>query len=124
VAGAQGVVSALIASGYSVNATEITIGLSLIFIGFMVLGNLRGIREAGTVFSIPTYAFLIGITGMIITGIIKFSTGSLHADATPPVLIASEPLTLWLIMRAFSAGAVAMSGTEAISKRCASFQSA
>jgi amino acid transporter len=125
VAGAQGVISALIASGHEAQVNNLisslppylnlTVILSLFFIGVMVLGNLRGIREAGTVFSIPTYLFIVGMSIMIIVGLLKASTGTLHAAATPPALIATGPLTLWLVLRAFSAGAVAMSGTEAIS---------
>ncbi len=125
VAGAQGIISALIASGYidwvnhmtdSLPAfLNLTVILSLLFIGMMVLGNLRGIREAGTIFSVPTYMFLVGMCIMISVGLIKAFTGTLHAVSTPPALIATEPLTLWLVLRAFSAGAVAMSGTEAIS---------
>lgn len=125
VAGSQGVISALIASGVSPQAVNapaflppylnLTVMLSLFFISLIVLGNLRGVRESGTVFSIPTYMFIIGMTIMIVIGVVKASTGTLHAATTPPVLAATEPLTLWLILRAFSAGAVAMSGTEAIS---------
>jgi len=125
VAGAQGVISALIASGYETQMNNLTsslpsyfnltVILSLLFIGLMMLGNLRGVREAGTVFSVPTYMFLFGVSAMIITGLIKASTGTLNPATTPPALIATEPLTLWLVLRAFSAGAVAMSGTEAIS---------
>jgi amino acid transporter len=81
----------------------------------MVLGNLRGVREAGTIFSIPTYLFIFGVSAMIIVGLIKAVTGTLHAAETPPVVIGTETLSLWLILRAYSAAAVAMSGTEAIS---------
>jgi amino acid transporter len=125
VAGAQGITSALNASGYDNVVTNVgnflpsylslTVILALFFIGLMVLGNLRGIREAGTIFSIPTYMFIIGLSVLIIIGVVKALTGTLHPATTPPVLVAAEPLTLWLILRAFSAGAVAMSGTEAIS---------
>jgi amino acid transporter len=125
VAGSQGVISALIASGYesqinSITASlppylNLTVMLSLFFIGLLTLGNLRGVREAGTIFAVPTYMFIISISAMIIIGLIKSSSGTLHAMTPPPVLIATEPLTLWLVLRAFSAGAVAMSGTEAIS---------
>ncbi len=125
VAGAQGITSALNASGYGSLVTGIsqtlpsylnlTVMLSLFFIGLMVLGNLRGIREAGTIFSIPTYMFIIGVSIMIVMGVVKALTGTLHAATTPPTIVAMEPLTLWLVLRAFSAGAVAMSGTEAIS---------
>ncbi len=125
VAGAQGVISALIAAGYSNQMNNIqhslpsffnlTVILSIFFIGLMVLGNLRGVREAGTVFSIPTYLFIVGVSIMIIVGLLKWSTGNLHPATPQPILIATTPLTLWLVLRAFSAGAVAMSGTEAIS---------
>jgi amino acid transporter len=125
VAGSEGVISALIASGYEdlitgINSSlpphfNIIVMLSLLFIGLMILGNLRGVRESGTIFSIPTYMFLIGVSIMIITGLIKAATGTLQPAETPPVLVGTEALTLWLVLRAFSAGAVAMSGTEAIS---------
>ncbi len=130
VAGAQGVISALIAAGVSTDRlTEsfppflnLTVVLSLIFIGLMALGNLRGMREAGTIFSVPTYMFIIGVSLMIIAGLVKAFTGNLHPAEAPPVLIATEPLTLWLILRSFSAGAVAMSGTEAISNGVPAFK--
>ncbi len=125
VAGAQGVISALIASGYTNQINNIqnslpsffnlTVILSLFFIGLMVLANLRGVREAGTVFSIPTYLFIVGVSIMIIIGLLKWAGGTLHPASPQPILVATTPLTLWLILRAFSAGAVAMSGTEAIS---------
>jgi amino acid transporter len=125
VAGAQGITSAMNASGYGNVVTNIsnalpsylnlTVILALFFIGLMVLGNLRGIREAGTIFSVPTYMFIIGVSIMIVIGVVKALTGTLHAATTPPTIVAMEPLTLWLVLRAFSAGAVAMSGTEAIS---------
>jgi len=132
VAGTQALISALYASGYGPQLTGITASLptyfnptvviSLLFIGIMVLGNLRGIREAGTIFSIPTYMFVIGVSIMIILGLIKAFTGTLHPATPPPPLVATEPLTLWLILRAFSAGAVAMSGTEAISNGVPAFK--
>jgi amino acid transporter len=125
VAGSQGVISALIVSGYesqvnSITASlppylNLTVMLSLFFIGLLTLGNLRGVREAGTIFAVPTYLFIMSISVMIVLGLIKSSTGTLHAISPPPIIIAAEPLTLWLVLRAFSAGAVAMSGTEAIS---------
>ena len=133
VAGAQGVISALIASGYGTQMNDLTASLpaylnltvilSLFFIGVMVLGNLRGIREAGTIFSVPTYLFIVGMCIMIVMGVIKAYTGTLHAAIAPPILVSTAPLTLWLVLRAFSAGAVAMSGTEAISNGVPVFKS-
>ena len=124
-AGTAAVTSALIAAGFSSQITHLTAALppffnlnvilSLIFIGLMTLGNLRGIREAGAIFAIPTYLFIVCFSIMLVVGIIKVFTHTLTPVTPPPILPVLEPVTLWLILRAFSAGAVAMSGTEAIS---------
>jgi amino acid transporter len=122
-AGSFAVTSALNAAG--VNITGFTASLppffnfnvilSLIFIGLITLGNLRGIRESGSIFAIPTYLFIFSFAAMIIVGMIKVLTHSLVPASPPPILQMVKPVTLWLVLRAFSAGAVAMSGTEAIS---------
>jgi amino acid transporter len=124
-AGTAAVTSALIAAGFGSQVTHLTAALppffnlnvilSLVFIGLMTLGNLRGIREAGAIFAIPTYLFIACFSIMLIVGIIKVFTHTLTPIAPPPILPVLEPVTLWLVLRAFSAGAVAMSGTEAIS---------
>ena len=124
-AGTAAVTSALIAAGFSTQVAHLTAALppffnlnvilSLVFIGLMTLGNLRGIREAGAIFAIPTYLFIGCFSVMLIVGIIKVFTHTLTPDNPPPILPVLEPVTLWLVLRAFSAGAVAMSGTEAIS---------
>ena len=124
-AGSAAVTSALIASGLNSQITHLTTALplffnlnviiSLVFIGLMTLGNLRGIREAGAIFAVPTYLFIFSFLVMLVVGIIKVFTHALTPATTPPLLPVIEPITLWLILRAFSAGAVAMSGTEAIS---------
>ncbi len=132
VAGSAAVTSALIASGMGaqVNALEaslphflnLNVLLSLFFIVLITLGNLRGIRESGTIFAIPTYLFIVSLSVLLVVGVFKAVTGTLHPAAPPPVLVATEPITLWLVLRAFSAGAVAMSGTEAISNGVPVFQ--
>lgn len=132
VAGAAAVTSALSASGFDpqVKAMEaalppflnLNVILSLFFIALITVGNLRGIRESGTIFALPTYLFIVSLSVMLIVGLFKAFTGTLHPATPPPVLQATEPITLWLILRAFSAGAVAMSGTEAISNGVPVFQ--
>jgi len=122
-AGSFAVTSALNAAG--INITAMTAGLpvflnfnvllSLIFIGLITLGNLRGIRESGSIFAIPTYLFILSFAVMLLVGMIKVFTHSLAPATPPPILPMAQSVTLWLILRAFSAGAVAMSGTEAIS---------
>ncbi len=131
-AGSAAVTSALIASGYAdqINTFEaslpsflnLNVILSLFFIGLITLGNLRGIRESGTIFAAPTYLFIISLSSMLLLGLFKSFTGTLEPVSPPPTLPITEPLTVWLILRAFSAGAVAMSGTEAIADGVPAFQ--
>ena len=126
------VTSALIASGHASQIAAIdgslpaflslNVILSLFFIGVIILGNLRGIRESGSIFSIPTYLFIISLSVLLVVGTIKVFTRTLTPATPPPVLPVVQPLTLWLVLRAFSAGAVAMSGTEAISNGVPAFK--
>ena len=92
---------------------EITVGV----IAVMTLINLRGVKESARVFSIPTYFFLITMGGTLIIGFIKLLTGSLE-PVTGVVAIQNDvlaPVTLLLILRAFSSGCAAVTGVEAIS---------
>ena len=132
VAGTAAVTSALVASGFgaqidALNATlphnlNVNVLLSIFFILILTLGNLRGVRESGAIFAVPTYLFLGSLGLVIAVGLYQAFTGTLHPATPPPVIPAAEPLTLWLVLRAFSAGAVAMSGTEAISNGVPAFE--
>ena len=132
VAGSAAVTSALIASGYAgqIKALEallphflnLNVLLSLFFIGLITLGNLRGIRESGTIFAIPTYMFIVSLSVVLAAGLFKMFAGTLTPAVAPRPLPVTEPVTLWLILRAFSAGAVAMSGVEAVSNGVPAFQ--
>ena len=132
VAGSAAVSSALVASGYAdqigaINATlphnlNVNVLLSIFFIAILILGNLRGIRESGAIFSIPTYLFIISLIVTLAIGFFRAFTGVMQPAELPPAVPVAEPLTLWLILRAFSAGSVAMSGTEAISNGVPAFQ--
>ncbi|MGH2967140.1 MAG: APC family permease, partial [Solirubrobacterales bacterium] len=95
--------------------------LGLATIAVLLAGNLRGVREAGTIFSAPTYAFVLAIFTLIAVGLVDASAGGFAS--TPPVAI--EPiqgLTVLLVLRAFSSGATAMTGIEAISNAVPAFQ--
>jgi len=128
-AGTAAITSAFVAWGYGDQiasiqqalpaAFNLNVLLSLFFIALLIFGNLRGVRESGTVFSIPTYVFIVSLGVMLVVGLVKAfngtwqpSTGEMNAPA----------LTPWLILMAFSAGCVAMSGTEAISNGVTAFQ--
>jgi amino acid transporter len=93
--------------------------------------NLRGVRESGTLFAIPTYGFMIGIIGMAIYGLILAATGNLpdvesaHLSIQPAPGYGDELTTIGLIVllaRAFSSGCAALTGVEAISNGVPAFR--
>lgn len=90
--------------------------ISVASIAAITLINLRGIRESGTIFALPTYLFIFSLTGVILLGTARILTGAPVVPAAPAEAGAlHEPITLFLLLRAFAAGCVAMTGTEAIS---------
>lgn len=88
--------------------------LALVMLLFITLINLRGVREAGTAMTIPVYLFVFVYLGMIAWGIgvaLVDGPGSLEAVAPAPI----APVTIFLLLRTFAAGATALTGVEAIS---------
>jgi amino acid transporter len=101
--------------------------ISIGIVGVLMLGNLRGIRESGSIFMAPTYLYLVAMVGLIGWGLARqFLFQDLGTFAAPPSWLAAEEatggLTLVLILRAFSSGAVALTGTEAISDGVPAFK--
>lgn len=99
--------------------------LCLAFIALLTLANLRGLRESGTVFMFPTYGFLICIFSVLAVGFFQYFTGTLgHNPNLEPGAPgpAGEPLTLFLVLRAFASGCVALTGTEAVSNGVPAFR--
>ncbi|ANH39989.1 hypothetical protein I601_3583 [Nocardioides dokdonensis FR1436] len=93
--------------------------------------NLRGIRESGGFFAVPTYAFMVAIGTMVVWGAWQWWTGDLQAAESADITITpatgfEEPLTtiglLFLLARAFSSGAAALTGVEAISNGVPAFR--
>jgi amino acid transporter len=96
--------------------------LSLIFMVVLAVGNLRGIRESGRIFSVPTYFFIGGILVLLGVGAWRAFTGSLvpvpdHAAALPV-----HELGLFVILTAFANGCTAMTGVEAVSNGVPAFR--
>ncbi len=87
----------------------------------LMIGNLRGIRESSRVFGIPAYAFIIGMVVMIAAGFAKVAGGYVPPPAAdmPSVV---KPLTLMLILTAFSNGCAAVTGVEAVSNAVPNFK--
>ncbi len=98
--------------------------LAVAAVMLMTVINLRGVRESGTVFSVPTYIFVFSVFAMLTTGLVRYLTGTLApVDALTPVGLApSEDVTAFLVLRAFSAGCTALTGVEAISNGIPAFK--
>lgn len=87
----------------------------------LMIGNLRGIRESSRIFGIPAYLFIFGIVIMIVWGIINIKRG--YVPPPPknmPAVV--EPLSIILILRAFSNGCTALTGVEAVSNAVPNFK--
>jgi len=98
--------------------------LSVAFILFVMIVNLRGVKESGITFAIPTYFFLIMMYITVIIGIIKWLSGSLGMVSNPPTLElvnSLQPISLFLILKAFTSGNSALTGVEAISNGIPAF---
>ncbi|MFE4213619.1 APC family permease [Streptomyces sp. NPDC056844] len=98
-----------------------TVPLGLIMIALLLVGNLRGIRQAGVLFAAPTYAFILAMFALIISNLAD-SAGNGFQPATAPQLHATEGVGALLIMRAFASGSTAMTGIEAISNAVPAFR--
>jgi amino acid transporter len=104
---------------WHINRVEMT----LAFVVVLMLGNLRGIRESGRIFAVPTYFFVVTILLLIAVGVIRFLTGTVVPVApAAPVASSGAPLTLFLLLTAFSNGCTAMTGVEAVSNGVPAFE--
>ncbi len=95
-----------------------TLLLCLAILLWLTLVNLRGVRESGLAFMVPTYAFVGTLLAVLAIGIVRtmLAGGHPHAVAAPPPLrAATEAGGLWILMRAFASGCTAMTGVEAVS---------
>ncbi|MBI4491616.1 MAG: APC family permease [Chloroflexi bacterium] len=97
--------------------------LAVAFIVLITLVNLRGVRESGTIFALPTYLFIGMAFLMVGLGLARLATeGPADLSAAAGHLPVQEPLTLFLVLRAFASGNAALTGTEAISDGVPAFQ--
>jgi amino acid transporter len=109
----------------SLFAERVLIGVA--FVLLIMLGNLRGIRESGSIFAAPTYVYLVAIFGLLGYGLLRYATGSLPTYV-PPAGWHEETglrtLSILLLLRAFSSGSVALTGVEAVSNGVPAFKPA
>ena len=103
---------------------------AVILVVLLTAMNLRGVRESGNAFAIPTYAFMVGVLGMGLYGGFRHFTGSLPLAESAQYDLAPEPgyealgslAMAFLLLRAFSSGCAALTGVEAISNGVPAFQ--
>jgi amino acid transporter len=103
-----------------------TLAICLAILAVVTIVNLRGVREAGVAFMIPTYAFLGSLLIAILIGLTKtvFAAGHPVPVVAPPVPAAgvTAAVSLWLILQVFSNGCTAMTGVEAVSNGVKAFR--
>ena len=114
--------------------TRFTVEITVAVVLLLLFGNLRGIREAGTYFAVPTYFFILSLASVIVFGFIKEALGTLHAIPLPPASQLyggkfGKPGEGWLmglafifLLRSFANGGSSLTGLEAISNGVSSFK--
>jgi amino acid transporter len=97
--------------------------MGVVAILFVMLINLRGVRESGTLFAAPTYLFLAITLGLIGLGLVRTVLGDTpHVTGVVPAVVPAEAFGLLLLMRAFADGCSAITGVEAVSNGVPAFK--
>lgn len=101
---------------------RVEIAVAMILLVMVI--NMRGVKESGITFAIPTYFFLISMALTVIVGLIRFVTGTLPTVIDPPQIMqtVAEPLTIFIVLRAFANGTTSLTGVEAISNGITAFK--
>ena len=99
------------------------VALSLGCLLLIVLVNLRGVRESGLAFALPTYLFVTAVGVLVVAGVIELATGHAHRAVVPHALpVGTGAITLFVLLRAFSSGSTALTGVEAIANGVNAFR--
>jgi amino acid transporter len=96
--------------------------IAIALIALIALANLRGVREAGTLFAIPTYGFVLSVYATLGAGLVSCLGGCPQAASARLPLDVEQGLTLFIVLRAFSSGSTALTGVEAIADGVQAFR--
>jgi amino acid transporter len=97
--------------------------LSVVFIWFIAWGNLRGVRESGRMFAVPTYFFIVMMFVLLGVGVTRAFAGDLHPlPVSPEVAQTTGAIGVFLVLHAFASGGAAVTGVEAISNGVPAFR--
>ena len=107
----------------ALSSTTDIVTIDVVLVLVITVVNLRGVRESGTIFALPTYVFIVSALILIAVGLVK----SFFIQHHPIIgsyryVTATEPLSIFLILKSFAAGCSAMTGVEAISNGVPAFQ--
>jgi amino acid transporter len=103
---------------------EHILGLCMGVLVLVTIVNLRGVKDAGVVFFVPTYLFIVSLLGVIVYGIFQSVTHSGHpqpVQSAAAMPTATMGVGIWLLLRAFASGCTAMTGVEAVSNGIQAF---
>ncbi|MBL8056516.1 MAG: APC family permease [Anaerolineales bacterium] len=100
------------------------VAIAVAMVLFVMFINLRGVKESGLTFAIPTYFFVVMMVVTVGVGLFRALTGSLGPVADPPHLVVEtlQPVSLFLVLHAFASGTTALTGVEAISNGITAFK--
>jgi amino acid transporter len=113
-------VDALVSSAPALSEHKVSLGI--FFVLLVALANLRGVRESGTFFAVPTYGFILCMFVLLAVGIAKCFGGCPQVQTTETYGEITNALGALLLLRAFSAGTTALTGVEAISNGVTAFR--
>ncbi len=102
-----------------------TLALCLGILALMTVVNMRGVRDTGTVFAVPTYLFLGTLLLVVAVGAVRVVASGGHpvpVEAPPVLPVGSATLSLWLLLKVFASGCTAMTGVEAVSNGVGAFR--
>jgi amino acid transporter len=110
-------------TSFAPSLTNHKVGLSLACLVLIVLVNLRGVRESGLLFALPTYLFVTAVGALVVTGLVRLATGHAQDAVVPhPLAAGTGAITLFVLLRAFSSGSTALTGVEAIANGVNAFR--
>jgi amino acid transporter len=99
--------------------------IAVVLVMFIMIINLRGVKESGSVFAIPTYFFIVTMFLTVGVGMVRFFIGNLGTVVDPPPMdlaVAAQGISVFLILRSFAGGTTALTGIEAISNGITAFK--
>jgi amino acid transporter len=102
------------------------VALSVVFVLFIMLVNLRGAKESGTFFALPVYAFIVSIATLVVVGVGRCLVGGCPQappiSSLPTLATTAAPIGTFIVLRAFASGSAALTGVEAISNGVPAFR--